>query len=190
MAFKELLIRTTKDIFESSIEGFVFNISAAIIILLIGFLIGKLLGRTITKILKRSGASAGLRKIGIRRSLDGVIGSSVSYVIYVASIILALDQLKIATIVLYSIMIIIIIVVVFSFLLSVKDFLPNLFAGLFIYRHGLIKEGDLIQVQEITGTVSQVSLLETRLETKEKDIVFIPNTVLTKNKVIKIAKKQ
>ncbi len=190
MALKELIIRTTKDIFESSIEGFVFNISAAIIILLIGFLIGKLLGRTVQKILKRSGISAGLRKIGIRRPLEGVLSSGLSYLIYVASIILALDQLKIATIVLYSILIIVIIVLVISFLLSVKDFLPNLFAGLFIYRHGLIKEGDQIQVQEITGTVVQVSLLETRLETKEKDIVFIPNTVLTKNKVIKLLKKQ
>jgi len=190
MSFIDVVIRTIREGFESSIEGFLFNLSTAILILLLGFVIGKISGRAISKILHQFELNKILKSAGMKRSVEGLIGSFTGYLIYFIAIILALNQLKIASIVLYIILITIIIILIISFLLSVKDFIPNLFAGMFIYRHGLIKEGDRINVTNTTGKVVHISLIETQLETSEGDIVFIPNSILTKNKVIKISKER
>ena len=186
MALSDVFIRTTKEIVEESVEGYLFNITIAILILLLGFVLGKLAGRVVSKVFSRLSLGILFRKIGIKRSLEGVLGSTTSMVIYFVSIIAALNQLHIAPLVLTIIVVIVIAVLVISFLLSMKDFLPNLLAGIFVYRHGVITEGDRIQVQDTIGTVVHLSLIETQLETKEGDIVFIPNTLLTKNKVIKL----
>lgn len=175
-----------KGIYENNLEGFLFNIGIALIILLIGFVIGKLAGRVVTKFLHEFDLNNILKTAGIKRPLEGLIGSLVSYLIYFAAIIMALNKLNVTSWVLYIILITVIVVIVISFLLSVKDFLPNFFAGLFIYRHGIIKEGDNIKVNETSGKVTHISMVETQLETKEGDIVFIPNSLLTKNKVIKV----
>jgi len=173
-------------IYENKVEELLFNIGIALIILLIGFVIGKLAGRIVTKFLHEFELNRITQTAGIKRPFEGLIGSLVSYIIYFATIIMALNQLNITSIVLYIILITVIVVIVISFLLSIKDFLPNFFAGLFIYRHGLIKEGDMIKVNETSGKVIHISMIETQLETKEGDIVFIPNSLLTKNKVIKL----
>lgn len=186
MAISDVFIRTTKEVVESSIEGFLFDITVALLILLLGFIVGKLAGRILSKVLHQLKVNELLRKIGVQNPVEGVAGSIMSLAIYVGSVLAALNQLRIAPLVLYIIIITVIAVCAISFLLSVKDFMPNLFAGLFVYRHGLIREGDVVQIQDTIGKVVHLNLLETQLETKEGDIIFIPNTLLTKNKVIKL----
>jgi small-conductance mechanosensitive channel len=189
MGIIESIVRTANNIYQARLEGVLFNITSALVVLLIGFVVGKLIGRIFTTLLHEFELNKILKSAGIKRPLEGMLGSLVSYLIYFVAIIMALNQLQIVSVVLYIILITVIVVLVISFLLSIKDFLPNFFAGLFIYRHGLIKEGDNIKILDTKGKVVQISLTETRLETKEKDIVFIPNSMLTKNTVIKLKSK-
>jgi small-conductance mechanosensitive channel len=48
----------------------------------------------------------------------------------------------------------------------------------------LFKPGDVIKVKDIEGEVMSMSLVETILKVKG-DTVYIPNSVLTKNEIIK-----
>src|SRR3990167_2237062 len=61
-----------------------------------------------------------------------------------------------------------------------KEFVPNVVAGFMIYRKNRFKEGDYIKVKDIEGKVVHVNLVETRIKTKGKDIVYIPNSMLSR----------
>jgi len=73
-------------------------------------------------------------------------------------------------------------------LLAIKDFFPNFFAGITIYRKGEFKAGDLVKIDTAEGRVLSVNLLETKLETAGGDSIFVPNSVVSKSKVIKLKK--
>jgi small conductance mechanosensitive channel len=80
----------------------------------------------------------------------------------------------------------VIVVIILSMLLAIKDFIPNVFAGLFLHRKGFLKKGDNIIVKDVKGKIIYINLVETRVQTKEGDIIYIPNTLLTKSEVRKI----
>ena len=75
-------------------------------------------------------------------------------------------------------------------MLSIKDFMPNMFAGFFIHQKRFIKEGDIIKVDNIKGKIVHVNLVETTIETKQGDIIYIPNSLLTKKTIVKVKKKK
>jgi small conductance mechanosensitive channel len=84
----------------------------------------------------------------------------------------------------------ILIIIIISILLSIKDFMPNMFSGLFIHRKRFINVGDVIKVENTEGKVVHINLVETKIETNKGDIIYFPNSLLTKNKVIKLKKKK
>ena len=71
-------------------------------------------------------------------------------------------------------------------LLLFKDSIPNLAAGYFLHKKGLIKKGDRIKVGLITGKVIEVGAIETKLKSNKGDTIFIPNSILYKEKIIKL----
>ena len=77
------------------------------------------------------------------------------------------------------------VVVVISILLAIKDFIPNVIAGLVIHLSDHIRVGDKVTVNDIEGKVMAVNALETRLETKRGDTIYVPNSILTKTVVKK-----
>tara|TARA_B100000315_G_scaffold249383_1_gene280503 strand:- start:420 stop:920 length:501 start_codon:yes stop_codon:yes gene_type:complete len=161
----------------------------AVVILLIGLIVGKILGKIIHKVLHEIELNNILKKAtNIKVSLEEIISSFVSYFIYFIFIIIALERLGLGTIVLNIVAGAVMLVIILSVFLSLKDFAPNCIAGIIIYRKGFIKEGDNIKVKEIEGKITHVSLIETRVETKKKDIISIPNSILTKNEVVKLKK--
>ena len=47
----------------------------------------------------------------------------------------------------------------------------------------IIKKGDKIKVDNLVGKVKKISLIETEIETKSGDIIYIPNSTLTKKEI-------
>ena len=86
----------------------------------------------------------------------------------------------------------IVVLLVISIILSIKDFIPNFISGLIIRQKNFIEEGDIIQVKNIQGKVIYIDLLETQIENKHKDIIYVPNSILTKHEIInyKVDKKK
>ena len=165
---------------------FTLNLVASIVILIIGLIIGKFLSNLTKKILQELELDRVLKEQArIKLPLTQFISSIVKYVIYFIAIIAALNQLGLKSFILNSILVIIIVLLVIFMVLSLKDFIPNLVAGLFLYQKRNINPGEIIQVNNIEGEVLNITLFETKIRTKNHEIVYIPNSILTKSMVIK-----
>jgi small-conductance mechanosensitive channel len=162
---------------------------AAVIILLVGFIIGKIIGRVIYKLMHDLDIDNIIKKATrIDLKIEKGVSAFTTYFIYFITIIMVLNQLNVTTTVLQMLSAAIIIIVIISVILAIKDFVPNTFAGFYLYRNKFIKEGEFIKVKGMEGRIVEISLIETKLETKDGDTVYIPNSVLTKTEIIKLKK--
>ncbi len=178
-------IASPADIFHDSFNQVMVNILVALLIFFIGFIFGRLLGKIIKKILRHMSLDLFMRKtLGIRVSMEDILASTVSYFIYMISFIMALNQLGLSTAILQMVIGGVIVIIVISIILSIKDFLPNLVAGLVIKEKGFVLENDVIKIKDIQGKVVEMGLVETVVLNKHGDRIFIPNIVFTKNEVI------
>lgn len=167
--------------------GLYAKIVVSIIILLVGFILGRILGKLTNKVLHEIELNNILKRATkVNVGLEQILGHFVTYFIYFITIVMALSQLGIITTVLQMLSAAVIIIIIVSVLLGIKDFVPNMFAGFYIYRNKFIEVGEAIQVKGIVGEVRDITLVETKLETKSGDVVYIPNSVITKTEVIKL----
>ncbi|MCB9362010.1 mechanosensitive ion channel [Candidatus Woesearchaeota archaeon] len=161
----------------------------AAVIILIGFVVGRLLGKVVHRVLHEIELDKMIKSATKRRlNLEEATGRVTSYLIYFFVIIMALNQLGLTTPLLYLISAAIILVLLISFVLAVRDFIPNFFAGLSIQGKGFIHEGDILVFRGMRGKVEQINLTETRLVTKTGDTISIPNSLLLKYEVKKSKK--
>ena len=174
-----------RSVFSSFYSRFVL----AIITLFIGIIIGRFVGKLLNKILHELDIDRIIKKTTkIRFSVEEMISNFFSYFIYFATIIMALNQLGITTTVLEIISITIFVIIILSILLGVRDFIPNIISGIFIHQKRFLKEGDKVRIGEVEGEIIKVSLIETRIRTKSDDIIYMPNSILTKREVVKLKK--
>ena len=68
--------------------------------------------------------------------------------------------------------------------LALQDTLGNLFSGLSLVSERPFSVGDWIQVGEISGKVLQVNWRAVRIQTRELDEVTVPNSALSKERII------
>ncbi|MFH1591258.1 MAG: mechanosensitive ion channel domain-containing protein [archaeon] len=163
----------------------------ALIILFVGFVLGKLAGKFIERVLHEIELDNMVQStIGLSLAIERVIGNVISYFIYFITIVMALDQLGIQTYVLNLLSIAFLAVVIISFFLSIRDFFPSFMAGMQIRRKQLIKEGDTIIFRNTRGKIASISLTETRLETKQGDLIYLPNHLLMTEQFTKIKGKK
>jgi len=166
------------------LSQFFTKIIIAIVILLIGFIIGRIAGRLLHKILHEIELDNILKKAGIKLALEDILSHFLTYFIYFITIIWALSEIGLTTTILNMISAAILILIIVAVLLAVKDFIPNAFAGFFIYRKDLIKPGDRIKINGLEGKVKKISLVETEVETRKGDLILLPNSNITKKAII------
>lgn len=189
MAIQPVIIEPLIDIVNSLNKTFL-RVVAAILIFLLGFVLGKVVGRIIYKMLKEVEINKFLKTAtGMRINADHLISNIVSYAIYFLSLVAALEQIGIANIILYLLSATIILVILLSFFLSIRDFLPNLISGIYLYSRANLKEGSYIELNGIKGELLQIDLFQVKIKTKQGDIFHIPNSVVAKSK-IKVRKRK
>jgi len=165
------------------------NFVIALFILVVGFFLGKFLGKLVSKVLKEITFDKLVKKLTKRNiPAEQVISFFVSSLIYLVALVLAFKQLGIAEKIFEWIGLGLIILVLVSFALSVRDLIPNFIAGVSIITRKKIKVGDHIKVDGVDGDVVKIELLETRVKTAKGDLIYIPNSTITKSK-IEIRKK-
>jgi small conductance mechanosensitive channel len=158
----------------------------AITIFVAGLILGKILGKTAEKILKNLQVNELVAKTTrFEAKIDVIVGAIIAYIIYFFGFIMALNQLGVTTTVLNLLSGAILALILIVVFLGVKDFIPNMTAGLFILSKGYFTKGDTIQIHEIKGTITEINLVETKIITEKKDVIFIPNSRLTRYEVIK-----
>lgn len=165
------------------VQSYFYTIIAGIVILLLGFGLGVLIKKVIFRILKEIELNHIMSKVGMRYDLEKWISSIVSYVIYLVTIVIFLDQLGIRSIVLYLVFGGILMLIILTFLVGLKDVIPNFVAWILLQRKGKVREGRKIEVREISGTVERVGFLETEIKTDNGDILYVPNSLFLKSKM-------
>ncbi len=149
------------------------------LILFIGFLVGKIIGRLVRKILRDIKTDAFVnRTLGWKLSLERTISSLVAGLVYLVSFILALNAVGLTTLVLEIILGVFVLAIVLSFLIALKDIIPNAAAGLTIRQK--VKEGVKVKMDDAEGKVKEVNLLETIVQTKNGDTIVVPNALFAK----------
>ncbi len=184
MALAEVLGAT--DRFMAVINPYLTRLLIAVIILLVGFIIGRILGKIIETFLESIGLDSSFKETsGLRFSITNLLSKSVSIVIYAGSAVLAFSTLGLKTILFNLLMAVLLFTIGVSFLLSLKDFFPNLFAGLKIKWSGKIREGMTLSTAGDSGEVEEVNLLNVVLSPKKEkgEKVIIPSSLLLKKKV-------
>lgn len=177
MAFQEFDIITNNSLLlKTAIAGTIF---------VIGLILGRILGKAAEKITRKLKIfdlfnSRTKKKFPFAR----IIRSIVSYTIYFLTTIMALNQLGIATTILNIISgTFMILIVVFAFL-GLKDFIPNITAGLFLISKRTIQEGDTIKFNNVEGKIEYLGTVETKIITKDGDEIIVPNQKLTQYEII------
>lgn len=189
------LTDTIVEIYElvrQSTSGLFYKFIVAIILLLIGFILGKICGRLIYKFLHSFELNENFSKLaGVSIKIEEIAESFTTYFIYFVTIVIVLQQVGLVSTILHMIAAGVIILIILSTFLGIKDFIPNAMAGFFIQRKKEFRTGQRIKVKGMQGIITEINLLETKIETKGGDIIFIPNSVLSKTEVthIRSAKK-
>ncbi len=163
-------------------ESYIYKIILSTIILLVGFILGILAKKFIYRLLKEIELNTILKVIGIRSDLEKWISSIISYLIYFITIIFFLEQLQIASIVLYLIAGGILTLLILTFIVGIKDIIPNFVAWMIIQKKKHLKIGMEIEIKEIVGEIEKIGCLETEIRTKHDDVLYIPNSLFLKSK--------
>lgn len=173
------------------VSGNLNRVIAAIVVLLIAFLVARFLGNLTIKILRELNTNKILKEsFGIRAPVEEIFGKAIYYLILFIGVIMALNQLGLSTIILYIILIIILLIVISFVILAIKDFVPNVFASFWIHQKKIIEVGDLIEFKDVSGKVVEINLTETRIEASDKEIVLVPNSLLLREKIKKTKRKK
>lgn len=170
----------------SVLKPFGTRIVVSIIIIILGLVVGRIIGRLVKKLLQEIELDRLVKlATGINLALTHTLSAFATYFIYFIFVIWALEYLGLGSIVLNILAGGVVVLVILSLLLSLKDFIPNAMAGLFLHLKGLLKEGETIRFENVEGKVVAVNLVETRIETKDKEMIYLPNSVLVKNRFTK-----
>ncbi len=180
------LLRTTEFLFNE----FLTDITIAVIILVIGLLIGQFVKKIVLSMFTTFHINQIIAATtSVHTKLDELFSSICAWIIYIFALLFALRQLGLATVVVNSIFIFLLILILILLFLSLKDFIPNLLAGLLIHTKKYISQGDTIQLALAQGTVETIDLYQTIVVTKKGDYIHIPNSYIVKNRYVVVKKK-
>ena len=184
-------IYNTFNFLNIQIGGFLSKLIVAVLILFVGIIIGRLVGKLILRVLHELELNKSLRKATkISIGLEEIISNLITYFIYFLAVVWALETINLAPIILYILSGAFLLIIIFSIVLSIKDFIPNFIAGFILHKKRRLKLGDTIKVKHIEGKIVYLNLIETKVETKKGDEIFIPNSLLIKEEVILVSKKR
>lgn len=179
------------------LSGFLGKAIIAIVIVLLGFIMGRIIGRIARRFFQEIEVDAIAKKTAkIRFSIADILANVITWIIYFVTIVVALNRLCIgSSFCLGNTLIYVLVAGIIGFLmlsvfLSVKEFIPNFFAWLYLHQKRKLRVGNHIRYKDIEGEILQMGLLELKIRTKEGDLLFIPNANLTKEPLLKIMKKE
>lgn len=167
------------------LRTFAGKLVLAAIVLLVGVIIGRVVERALRFGLKHLGVNRGMGRIGLAFAFEETIAGIVKYAIYVVAFYLALNTLAVAGYAFAAFAGLVIVVIVVALLLGIKDFVPNYWAGLWLYRKRFYKVGDTIEINGIVGVVERFEVLETGIRTRSGDMIFLPSSMILHSQLLK-----
>ena len=164
-------------------QSYFYDITVGVVILFIGFALGIIIKKVVYKVLTGMELNKVMSKVGMSRDLERLISSLASFIIYLITIIFFMNYLGITSIVLYLIIGAVLMLLILTFIVGLKDVIPNFVAWIVIQKRELIHEGRKIDIREITGVVEKIGYLETEIKTENGDTLYVPNYLFLKSKM-------
>ncbi|MEM3154772.1 MAG: hypothetical protein QW165_04400 [Candidatus Woesearchaeota archaeon] len=143
------------------------KVAIVLLILLTGFIIAKVAGKIIRRVL----AGAELNKILAKAHfapMSDSIAAIAEYAIYIATFGVLLHQFGLAHIVLWVIGVVAAFVIIFSLTLTVRDFIPNAIIGLLIRKKLKAKLGKKVRIGMISGKLEHIGIVGSTVIEKEE----------------------
>lgn len=172
----EKFIRATFDTFIKWISSFWEQLLVALVIVVIGYFLTKL----ILKILHTA-----LNKANIDFSLEKFLINTSRIFCYVIIIISSLSQLGISTTGLLAFFS----AAAATIALSLKDSLSNIACGIILLFSRPFVTGDVIEINSERCTVEQIDLMHTKVLTFDNRFIMIPNSVISSKEVVNFSAK-
>ena len=178
------IIQVMSSIYNAMLSPIASRIFLVIIILLLGFIIGRIVGKLLFEVLHEIELNNLLKNVlKLRIDADKLLSACVSYCIYTVTIIWVLLILSLAKVILYVVIAAVVIFIAVSLILMAKDFFPNMIAGAVIRKRKVISAGDSVEGSDFKGTVLEVKSTKVKIETKDKDVLHVPNSRILDRKV-------
>ncbi len=174
MGLEDTLIKSSQEV--EQIITPAQNILLAIITLILGIVIARVLGKLVKLILKELDVDKTLRKTGIEISTENLISEFTIYLTYFFTVFIMLGQLGITKTFFNIIIVFFLIVIIVSLLLSIKDLVPKLIAGRKLMSK--IKEKQIISFNGMKGKIIKIGFTETKIETRKSEFLKVPNNYL------------
>ena len=152
-------------------QAAIANFIPAVIVLIIGLIAVKLIMK---------GVSKAIEKTNLEKSLHTFVKSAIKAVLYFIVLIIILGMLGIPI----TSFIAVLSVAGLAVSLAVQNSLTNLAGGVTILGTKPFKVGDFIDASGISGTVKEIGLFYTRLQTATKQIVFVPNGKISADTIV------
>jgi len=161
------------------------KVVVALILLIVGFIAGKLLGKTVHWMLRSIELNKRWKQLtGLNWRIEAFIGGICAGVVYLLIVILALTVLGLSAFITKLLSFGIICIIFISMILAVKDFIPNYISGFTLYRKLHVK--DKIMIDSIKGTVEEITWSDVKIKQETGDILYIPHSLFLKKGFKKI----
>lgn len=138
------------------------SLAMAAAVLFVGVILIKFLMRFVKRALKRS---------NINPTAASFLNSLISVILYILVAIIVLSVLNVPM----TSIVAVISTAGLAIGLALQDSLANVAGGFWIMFSKPLKVGDLVQFDDITGTVKEIGILQTKLILSDETAVFIPN---------------
>ncbi len=141
------------------------NIISAILILVIGNLIVKVLAGSVTKILEKK---------KMDRAVISFIHALVRYLLFVIVLIAALGRIGVQT----ASVVAVIGAAGLAIGLALQGSLSNFAAGVLIVAFRPFKSGDYVEISGVAGSVDSIQIFQTILKSPDNKMVVVPNSAV------------
>ncbi len=163
-------------------QSLFYKAAVGIVILIAGLAIGLLIKKVTARVFRQIELNKIMSNVGVTYDLERGVSSALSYVIYLFTLLLFLDQLGIKSIVLYMAAGGLLLLVILTLIVGLKDVIPNFIGWLYLQRKRSFKEGYHIELPEISGVIEHIGYLETEIKTDRGDLLYVPNSLFMKSK--------
>ena len=155
--------------------GYFMQYGLSFVYAILIFIIGKWAARVVSKI-----AGAAMHKSKLNETLTSFLKNIIYYVLLIFVIIAALNKIGIET----TSFIAIIGAAGLAVGLALQGSLANFAAGVMLILFQPFKVGDEVEAGGASGTVKEIQIFSTIMETKDNKKIIVPNAKITADKIV------
>jgi len=155
--------------------GYFMQYGLSFIYAVLIFIIGKWAARLVSKI-----AGATMHRAKLNETLASFLKNIIYYVLLIFVVIAALNKLGIET----TSFVAIIGAAGLAVGLALQGSLANFAAGVMLILFQPFKVGDEVEAGGANGTVKEIQIFSTIMETNDKKMIIVPNAKITADKII------